>query len=405
MKKRTAIQIALVLAALLALGACSVFQQEEKVVKIGVAVSETGRYEEEGEHTRRGYLLWEEWVNDEQGGIRIGDQLYKVELIMYDDRSDPGTNAELVEKLISEDEVDFLLGPYSSTLTKSAIEVADAQGIIMVEGAGASESLFNQSYTNLFAVLTPAGNYTQSALEALADKGAKTVAVAYADVLFPASVAEGARRWATEYGMEMLDVVAYPQGITDVTSILEQFKDAPPDVFIGCGYFSDTVLFVKTAKELGFSPKAMVLTVGPTDPELVREVGADANYLIGPTQWEASMSYKGDYFGSASEYSERFKARWGTPPAYQSASATAAALALHLAIEDAGALDADAVRASLHDLDVSTFYGRIKFDSTGKNVSRQMGAVQIHNQEAAVVAPGAAAVADLTYPAPRWEDR
>ena len=401
---RTVTQLALVLTALLALGACSVFE-EERVIRVGAVVSETGRYEEEGEHTRRGYVLWEEWVNDEQGGIRIGDRLHQVELVMYDDGSDTDTNAELVEKLISEDEVDFLLGPYSSTLTKSAIEVADAHGVIMVEGSGSSESLFNQSYTNLFAVLTPAGNYTQSALEALADRGAKTVAVAYADVLFPASVAEGAERWAAEYGMEMLDVVAYPQDITDVTSILEQFEGAPPDVFIGCGYFSDSVLFVQTAKELGFNPKAMVLTVGPTDPELVREVGPDANYLIGPTQWEASMSYKGDYFGSAFEYSERYKARWGTPPPYQSASATAAALALYLAIEDAGSLDADAVRASLRDLDVSTFYGRIKFDSTGKNVSRQMGTVQIHNEEAAVVAPAAAAVADLIYPAPRWEER
>ena len=402
--KRTGIQLALVLAALLALGACSVFQ-EEKVIRIGAVVSETGRYAEEGEHTRRGYLLWEEWVNDEQGGIRVGDQLHQVELIMYDDLSDADTNAELVEKLISEDQVDFLLGPYSSTLTKSAIEVAEAHGVIMVEGNGASESLFNQSYANLFAVLTPAGNYTQSALEALADRGAKTVAVAYADVLFPASVAEGARRWAAEYGMEMLDVVAYPQGITDVTSILEQFKDAAPDVFIGCGYFNDSVLFVQTAKELGFNPKAMVLTVGPTNPELVREVGSDADYLIGPTQWEASMSYSGDYFGSAFEYAERYRARWGAPPAYQSASATAAALALHLAIEDAGSLDADDVRASLHALDVSTFYGRITFDSTGKNVSRQMGAVQIHDRQTAVVAPGGAAVADLIYPAPTWEER
>ncbi len=394
----------LLLAALLAFGACSE-EDEEMFIKIGAAVSETGRYAEEGKHTRQGYIAWQEWVNNEQGGITVGDELYKVELILYDDRSDTDTNAQLVDRLIDEYKVNFLLGPYSSTLTKSAIDVADERGVIMVEGTGASESLFEQSYENLFAVLTPAGNYTQSALRSLADAGAKSVVIAHAEELFPTSAAEGARRWATEYGLEVLSVESYPRDVTDVTDIITKFKDADPDVFIGCGYFNDTILFVRAAKELDFNPRAMALTVGPTDPELIKEIGEDANYLIGPTQWEASMSYEGEYFGSASDYAKRYEERWGGPPPYQAASATAAALALHVAIEDADSLDPDAVRASLRDLDISTFYGRIKFDSTGKNVSRQMGAVQIQGRETAVVAPDETAVAKLIYPAPRWDER
>ena len=401
---RIALRIALLLTASLTLGACS-SDDGEKVIKIGAAVSETGRYAEEGEHTRQGYGIWEDWVNNEYGGVKVGGDRYEVELVMYDDRGNPDTTAALVEQLIGEDEVDFMLGPYSSTLTQRAIEVADARGTILVEGSGASETLFRQSYQNLFAVLTPAGNYTQSALQTLAEMGARSVVIAHADALFPASVAGGAERWAGEYGLEVLGVERYSQDATDARSILSTFKDLDPDVFVGGGYFNDAVLFLRTAKELDFNPKAMVLTVGPTDPELIEEVGEDAYYLIGPTQWEASMSYEGDYFGSASDYAERYAAKWGGPPTYQSASATAAALALHLAIEAAGSLDANAVRAALHNLDVDTFYGRISFDSTGKNTAKPMGAIQIQNGDIRVVAPPNAAVAGLLYPAPNWKDR
>ena len=117
------------------------------------------------------------------------------------------------------------------------------------------------------------------------------------------------------------------------------------------------------------------------------------------------MSYRGEYFGSASDYAERYRNKWGDPPAYQAASATAAGLALQLAIEDAGSLDADAVRTALRNLDVSTFYGPINFDSTGKNEGKPMGAVQIQNGKTVVVAPANAAVATLVYPAPGWNDR
>ena len=400
--------IALLLAmwvALATLAACGSDREDERVIRIGVAVSETGRYETEGAHTLNGYRLWEDWVNEEYGGIKVGAERYRAELIVYDDRSDPDTTAELVEQLIDEDGVDFMLGPYSSTLTRPASEVAEARGVIMVEGNGASETLFQQSFQNLFAVLTPAGDYSSSALKALADLGAKTMVIAHATEPFPTSVVEGARRWADAYGLEILQVRSYPRGTSDVSDILMAFKGLNPDVFLGGVYYEDALRFVRTAKELDFSPKAMVLTVGPTAPEFAKELGEDADYVMGPTQWEASMTYEGDYFGSASDYAERYEAEWGSPPAYQAASATAAALALHLAIESAGSLDTDAVRTALRNMDVDTFYGPIDFDATGKNAAKPMGTVQIQDGGTQLVAPADVSVADLIYPAPGWQDR
>ena len=399
---RVVLHIALVLTVCLALAACS---SGEKVFKIGAAVSETGRYSQEGKLTREGYLLWEDWVNNEYGGIDVGGDRYKVELILYDDKSEPDMTAKLVERLINEDEVDFLLGPYSSTLTKPAIEVAEARGVILVEGNGASESLFEHSYENLFAVLTPAGSHAESVLGLLAAQGAKSVVIAYADTLYPKSAADGVKQWAQRYGMEVLAVQGYPQDATDVSDVISSFKPLDPDVLVGAGYFKDAVLFVRTARELDFNPKATVLTIGPTNPAFVKDVGEDANYVIAPTQWESSMSYRGEYFGSASDYAERYRNKWGAPPVYQAASATAAALTLQTAIEVAGSLDTDAVRMALRNLDISTFYGPIKLDSTGKNTAKPMGVVQIQDGKILVVTPANAAVSEVLYPAPSWQDR
>lgn len=403
---RLAVLLLAMLVALAMLMACGSDRADERVIRIGVAVSETGRFEEEGEHTRRGYLLWEAWVNEEYGGIKVGAERYRAQLIIYDDQSDPDTTAELVERLIDEDKVDFVLGPYSSTLTQPAIEVAEERGVIMVEGTGASETLFQQSYRNLFAVLTPAGDYSESALKALADLGARSVVIASANERFPASLVEGARRWVQEYGLEVLgDAGRYLRGTTDVRDLLQEFKALNPDVVLGGTYYEDAVLFVRTAKELDFNPRAMVLTVGPNNPGFVDDLGEDANYVMSPTQWESSMTYEGDYFGSASDYAERYETEWESAPAYQAASATAAALALHLAIESAGSLDTDAVRTALHDMDVDTFYGPINFDETGKNVAKPMGTIQIQDGHARLVAPADVSVAALIYPAPSWQDR
>lgn len=374
-------------------------------ILIGAAVTETGKYAREGKDVRQGYTLWMEWVNNEYGGIKVGDKRYKVEIIFYDDESDPDTAANLTEKLITQDEVNFLLGPYSSGLTKAASAIAEKYNVIMVEGNGASESLFERGFKNLFAVLTPAGNYTQSALKAVADQGAKTVVVAHEDTAFPTSVMQGAVKWAETYGLQVLAVETYPKDVADVSGIITKFRDLNPDVFVGGGHFNDALLFVRAAKEQGFSPKAMIITVGPSNPDFVAEMGADAEYVIGPTQWEASMGWQGLYLGTPAEYAARYEKRWGEPPTYQAAESTAAALALQAAIEAAGSLDTDAVRAALQSLDIVTFYGPIRFDETGKNAAKPMAAGQIQNGKFVIVAPAEAAVSNLIYPMPAWDQR
>ena len=367
-------------------------------VLLGATLSETGKFSVEGKDSRQGYDTWVRWVNEEYGGIRIGDERYRAEIVYYDDESDADTAGNLVQRLIDEDEVQFLLGPYSSSLTTGTSAIAEANNVIMVEGNGTSDTMFERGFENLFLVATIASDYTRSGIEALAAQGATTAVIAYEDTSFPTSVARGAQRHLEANGIEVLAVETYPKDIGDVSAIMTKFRDLDPDVFIGGGHYNDAVLFVNSAKELGFRPDGMLITVGPSNPKLIDELGADVNGVFGPTQWEATMAYEGPYFGSAGDYAAYYEELWGEPPVYQAASATAAALALHLAIEAAGSLDTDLVRSALQSMQADTFYGPISFDERGVNTGKPMGTIQVQDGSIVVIAPDDAATADIVYP-------
>jgi branched-chain amino acid transport system substrate-binding protein len=367
-------------------------------VKIGAALSETGKFAVEGKDSRQGYNTWVRWVNERYGGIRIGDGRFAVEIVYYDDESDADTAANLVQRLIDIDEVDFLLGPYSSGLTTGASAIAEVNNVIMVEGNGTSDTMFERGFENLFLVATIASDYTRSAVEALAARGARTAVIAHEDTSFPTAVATGARRHLEGNGIKVLAVETYPRDIQDVSAIMTKFRNLDPDVFLGGGHYNDAVLFVNAADELGFEPDAMLITVGPSNPRLVEQLDDDVEGVLGPTQWEATMAYEGEWFGSAGDYAAYYEQLWSEPPVYQAASATASALALHLAIEAAGSTGTDAVREALRSLRADTFYGPIAFDERGVNVAKPMGTIQVQGGEIRVVAPDAAAVAALEFP-------
>ncbi len=367
-------------------------------VRIGAALSETGKFAVEGRDARRGYDTWVRWVNEEYGGIQIDGSRYQAEIVYYDDESDADTTANLIQKLIDEDRVDFLLGPYSSGLTTGASAIAEANDVIMVEGTGTADSMFERGFRNLFLVSTIASEYTRSGVEMLAVRGVETAVIAYEDTAFPTAVAEGARRHLEELGIEVLSLESYPKDIQDASAIMTKFRELDPDVFIGGGHYNDAVLFVNAAQELGFVPDGMLITVGPSNPKLIEELGDDVEGVLGPTQWEPVMAYEGSYFGRASDYAAYFESLWGELPVYQAASSTAAALALHLAIEAAGSTDTDAVREALRVLEVETFFGPVAFDDRGVNVAKSMGTIQVQDGAVQVVAPAAAASAELRYP-------
>ncbi|MCY3849727.1 MAG: amino acid ABC transporter substrate-binding protein [Acidimicrobiaceae bacterium] len=367
-------------------------------IRIGAALSETGRFAGEGKAVRQGYDTWVRWVNEERGGVKLPDGSYEVEIVYYDDESDADTAADLVRRLIDEDDVDFLLGPYSSSLTTGSSAVSEAAGVLMVQGTASADSMYQRGFENLFGVATIASDYTKTGIESFAAQGAETAVIVHHDSPFAVAVANGAVEHFEANGIEVLSVETYTGDPTDLASIISEFARLDPDVFLGGGLYSDAVNFVDVSERVGFDPDGMLVTVGPSNPKFSEELGDSAEGVVGPTQWEATMAYEGQWFGSAADYAALYESWWSEPPVYQAASATAAALALHVAVERAGSTDTEAVRSALGETEMLTFYGPIGFDERGVNALKPMGAVQVQDGAINVVAPRAAAVADLAFP-------
>ena len=151
----------------------------DKIV-LGAAVSLTGKYSSNGVHTQNGYNMAVDRINS-MGGVKVGGKTYKFDIIYYDDESNPKRAAQLAERLISQDKVEFMLGPYSSGLTKAIAPVTEKYGVPMVEANGASRSLFTKGYKYLFAVLAPANLYLDVAIRTAVElNGGKGVRIAQA---------------------------------------------------------------------------------------------------------------------------------------------------------------------------------------------------------------------------------
>jgi branched-chain amino acid transport system substrate-binding protein len=373
------------------------------VIRIGAALSETGTYATVGLHVRQGYELWKNYVNDELGGIMVGDTLYTVEIVYYDDESDADTSTRLTEQLISEDEVDFILGPYGSSLTMATSTITEQHGIIMIEANGAAETIFDRGYQYVFGVLSPASYYSRAAMEALDSAGAETIVIAYEDEAFSIAIKDGIVQWANELGLEILAQDIYPNGETSSAifdPIMTKFRALEPDAYINAGHLNDGIAARTSARNLGFCPGASVFMASANFPAFVEELGEESEYAVGSTQWQETMSYQGMYLGTPQEFYDRYVAAFDMVPPYQAAESAAAGFVLQYAIEQAGTLETEAVRQALLDMDIMTFFGAINFDETGKNVAHAMAAGQIIDGQFQIVWPLDAAVTEFVYPDP-----
>jgi len=379
-------------------------------ILFGAAVSLTGKTAKEGEYTRDGYQLAVETINA-TGGVRVAGRTYQLALKYYDDESKPERTAQLMEKLVNEDKVNFLLGPYGSSPTGTAAPIAERYGIPMVEANGAAESIFSKGYRFTFAILSPARLYLRGIIDCVRarDPLAKTVAILGENESFSKEVAAGAAEYAKEKGMEVVYNELYPSNTQDVSALLAAIKGKAPHVILGSGHLQDSLLIVKQARDLHVSPRAMGFSVGPSSPEFRENLKQNADYIFGATQWTEALLYRGvDPWKTSQAFAAAFRARHpGTGDiAYQVAESAIAVVAYQLAIEKAGSLDPAKVRDGLASLDVMTFYGQIRFDSRGVNTYKPMVVEQLQpDGKKYTVWPAAVAEKSALYPMMAWDKR
>ncbi|HEY3238840.1 MAG TPA: amino acid ABC transporter substrate-binding protein [Acidimicrobiia bacterium] len=373
----------------------------EDTLKVGAALSLTGKLAREGALTKEGYQYCEEVVNA-KGGVDVGGNRQKLRISYQDDQSIPDTAAQLVDGF-NDRGIRVLLGPYGSASTEAAAAVVERNGQVMVEGAGADNKIFAQGYRNLFAVLSPATTYLSSIVRAvteLANPRPAKVAIAFADDGFSRTAAEAGRDEAQRQGMEVVAFEAVPNGATDVSAALVKIKTKSPDLILLSAHLVEGVALVRQAKELGVQPAGgFGETVAPPTPDFVSTLGAAAEGVLGSSQWTRETEGAEERFGTAPDYAAGVAKRFGHEPEYHNAEATAACLALVLAMEKADSTDPAQVRDALAGLDVQTFFGRIRFDEEGKNADKPMAVVQIQDGKAVTVWPRSEHTAPLRWPA------
>jgi branched-chain amino acid transport system substrate-binding protein len=373
----------------------------------GAPISLTGGTAKEGALTRDGYDLWRDTYN-KAGGINVAGKRYKIETKYYDDASNAQQSATLAEKLIKEDKVNFLLGPYGTSPTLQVSTVAEKNKIPMIEGNGAAESIFSQGYKYTFGVLSPAQNYLRGVVDLVLtlDPKPTTVAVLSADDPFSVEVAEAVKTYAETKGLQVVYYQRYPDKSTDLRAPLTEAKAKNPDLFLNSGHLQESVAIVQQAKELGFSPKGFGFSVGPSIPDFETTLKGDAQFVMGGTQWTAALKYVGDdLFKTPEAYNTLYKQTFNYEPAYQSAESTACGVAYVKALEAAGSIEPARVRDAIAKLNFTSFYGQIKFDERGINVTKPMAVEQWQGGRRATVFPSDVAEAKALWPMTPWNAR
>jgi len=386
-------------------------------IKIGMTISLKGKYAHEGEMTLYGVKTAIKWVN-EHGGVKVGDKVYNLSLVYYDDESSSKLVPELYSRLIEKDKVDFLLGPYSSGLTMAAQPVAEEHGMILISVGGASNTIYERGYKYAIQAWSPASHYFVAAIDALAAKGNSNIKVAliYENSAFASVAANGAKDELQKKGIEIVYEKAYEKGAQEFGSIIDEAKAAGANVLVGGGHFADGTALVQQAWQLGWKLKAIILMVAPTLPQFYEQLKDAAENVIGISQWEIGVKYSPeiakkmgiDWYGpTQEEFINLFKEiSGGMLPDYHGASGANGVLALVMAIQTAGSLSQDTVRSVFNRLHFMTFFGEFKIDpSTGLQIGHKMIAVQWQNGKKIIVAPEEAATGEFIYPAPNWWSR
>src|SRR6195256_4712559 len=405
-------KLALAAVAALAVGACggtaSPGTTTGSTIILGAPLGLTGSLTKEALLPQQGYNLWLDWINA-RGGILVNGVKHPVKIKYYDDTSSANQSAVLMQKLITEDKANFLLGPYGSAATATDAAIAEQNQIPMVEANGAAQSIFNQGYKDPFGVLSPANKYLQGVIDMAATLSPKPTKVAMlsADDNFSLEVADAINQYAPTKGMQVAVYKKYKNGATNLVAEVQAAKATSPDIVLNSGHLQEAIAINKAAKEQQLNAKIFAYSVGPSTPDFISALGKDADFVYGGSQWTPQVKYKPAFYLTVQQYVDAYHKKYPGigDPDYHVAESTAACLAFQRAIETAKSTDPTKVRDALAKLDVTTFFGQIKFDSRGINIYKPMVVEQIQNGVHHTVFPDSVADAKPQYPTPSWDQR
>ncbi len=365
-----------------------------------MSASLSGQFQVQGRHALTGLLAWAEDVN-RSGGMLVGAAQLPVMVVHYDDESRRDRAREITRRLVLDDHVDLLMGPYSTALSNAAAEISEELGWVMWNQGGAGDGIYRRGYKGVVGILTPASRYLSGLLALVreADGGARTIAVAQSGSgAFPRAVTQGIEREAKELGFETVLMRQYDPEQPRFDDIVGKLAELEPDVLVGVGRIYNDLDFARRLAEA--RPRiGAVAAVAAGIQQFRDELGAEADGFIGPSQWEPGSTGTVEYGPQEAGVVASLTRAGGGPLDYPMTQAYAAGLVAQRCVEEAGCLEPAALRKAAGALDFTTFYGRFRVDPvTGEQVGRSVSLVQWQHGRKVVLGPPERREGELAYP-------
>ena len=393
-------------AAALILGAslfASVGAGAQDKVRIGYAISKTGPFAGGASITTLpNYQLWVKEVNA-AGGLKLGSKRVPIEVVEYDDRSNSEEAVKAVERLATQDKVDFILSPWGTGQNLAVAPIMNRLGyphLAATTNTNRAPELAKRWPNATFWLGLPS-DISVSLVDLLGKLrqegkvGAKVAMVGVSDQ-FGVELTTAARDAFKKAGFDLVYDKSYPAGTQDVQPLLKDAMAAAPDIFAAFSYPPDTLGITDTAKVLGFNPKVFFVGVGTAFPVFKQRFAQNAEGVLGIGGWNADSPALKDYFKRHVEALGREPDRWASPITYASLQV------LQQAIERTGSLDRAAVIKDIQTGSFDTVIGPVKLEG---GLLKQVWSVgQWQGGEFYGVAPATMAGArPVTVPKPDWK--
>jgi len=369
----------------------------QDVIKFGAPLPLTGPLAPEAIKQQQGYDLWAEQAN-KAGGISIGGKKYKVEIVYTDYQSNTPRAVQTTEQMITQNNVNFLFGPFGSGAAKAGSSVSEKYKVPTIAATASSSQVYDQGYKYLFGTFTPNDTLTTPLTKIIKAKvpDVKKVAILARNDLFPLAIAQEMEKSAKAAGYEVVYSEKYAIGTLDHSAALSQIKSLGPQWIFVTGYTNDLLLVRKQMIDQQMKAPVVTMIAGPAYQEFIDALGPAAENVSSAAWWHPAEQYDGkDIFGTTANFVKLFKAKYNSEPDYGQASAALCGALFQIAIEKAGTLDRDKVRDELAKLDVVTFFGPVKFGANGQINSLDPPVFQIQGGKPVVLFPQAIQQGDL----------
>jgi branched-chain amino acid transport system substrate-binding protein len=361
--------IAVVLTLVLASGGMFVARGADPI-KIGFGMALTGGLSANGKPALLALQIWKDDVN-KKGGL-LGRQ---VELVFYDDQTNPATIPGIYSKLLDVDKVDLIISGYGTNLIAPLLPIAMERKLTLIGMFGLANNEKYQ-YPNYFQI-QPAGPDPQTStaigffeLAAKQNPKPQTVAMVGADAEYPQNALVGARELVKKFGFKTVYDKTYPPNTTDYTPIVRSIKATNADIVFVASYPPDSVGMLRAAHEVGLQPKMFGGgMVGLMFTTIMTSMGPMLNGVVNYDFWapEPPMLAIPGIKEFLKEYQVRAEKEKVDPLGYYLPPYSyAVGQVLGQAVEATKSLDQQKIADHIRATEFNTVVGKIKFGKNGE---------------------------------------